>query len=352
MVHNNQFSVKTFVKNSGFLSVTRMLSCYIFLVLCVLAGLVNRDFFAWSTWQSMLSSAAPMGVVALGAMVVIISGGLDMTAEQGVAASAAVAGCVFGWSQNNIWLTFAAALLAGALLGVINGVIITKLHIQPFITTLATMALCQGIAFWLNEGHTVNLMENPNFNVLASTLLLESQSREIVNGSEVVVTHGIPLSFIIFLALAIATYMVLNKTKMGVYVYSLGGKEEAVAFAGVPVVRYKILVYMFAGFCTGVGTCITISRVGHIAANTTGATLMDVVGSVIIGGTSVSGGKGYVFGTVMGVLIMVVISQLFYFWNIPTLWRDVFKGAIILFALVLDRVVNQWNSRRKALLPT
>lgn len=325
-----------------------MLSAYIFIGLCIIAGIINNDFFLWSTWQSLLQSMSNMGVVAIGTMVVIISGGLDFTAEQGVAAAAAFAGVAFLQSGHNIWLTFIVAILAGIMLGLVNGLVITKLKIQPFVATLASMSLCQGIAFLLNEGHNVNLMLNKNFNILSSTLLFKSQTVEIINGAEVNITYGFPLSFVIFLFISLIGYILMNKTKMGTYVYAMGGREESVVFAGVSINLYKTLVYVFAGFCTGIGTCITISRVGAIAANTTGATLMDIVGAVIIGGTSVNGGKGYVFGTIMGVLIMGVISQLFFFLDIPTLWRDVFKGLVILFALVIDRAVSHLGTRKKA----
>ena len=336
------------IKTSKAFALDRMLSVYFFVALCIIAGLINRDFFLWSTWQSMFSTAAPMGVVALGMMVVLISGGLDLTAEQGVPACAAIGGLVFLVS-GNIWLTFLTCILAGLALGALNGVIITKLKIEPFVTTLATMALCQGIAYLLSNGKVTDLTSAEGYNALTSTLLFSRNVTEFVGEAQISVTYGVPLSFVLFLALCVITHLLMTQTRFGTYVYGIGGKEESVRFAGVNINKYKMLIYIFAGFCTAIGTCITLSRVGSIAPNTTGAPLMDVVGATIIGGTSVSGGKGRVFGTIMGVLIMVVISQLFYFLNIPTLWRDVFKGAIILLALIADRVVNMGGQKKAAL---
>ena len=141
--------------------------------------------------------------------------------------------------------------------------------------------------------------------------------------------------------MCVATHLLLNRTKMGVYIYTMGGNEDAAVYAGVKVRRYKLLVYVFAGFCTGVASLITTARIALISASVAGDILMDAISSAVIGGTSVSGGKGTAIGTFAGVLIMGLINSALTYLNVDTLLRDVVKGAVIVLALLLDSAMNR-----------
>ena len=128
---------------------------------------------------------------------------------------------------------------------------------------------------------------------------------------------------------------------MGVYVYAMGGNENAAVYAGVNIRWYKFLVYVFAGLCTGIGAVVTCSRVAVVSSSISGDVLMDGIASAVIGGTSVSGGKGTISGTIAGVLIMGLITTSLTYLNVDTLLRDVVKGLIIIAALLIDTVANR-----------
>lgn len=151
----------------------------------------------------------------------------------------------------------------------------------------------------------------------------------------------LPVSFIIFLAVCLLGYIILNRTRMGVYVYAMGGNENAAVYAGVNIRWYKFLVYVFAGLCTGIGAVVTCSRVAVVSSSISGDVLMDGIASAVIGGTSVSGGKGTISGTIAGVLIMGLITTSLTYLNVDTLLRDVVKGLIIIAALLIDTVANR-----------
>ena len=215
----------------------------------------------------------------------------------------------------------------GLLIGLCSGLLITKLKLPPFIATFAMMSVLQGLALLISEGRQY--------------LITDKAALWVGQGY----LFGIvPVPFVIFLLICGAGYLLLNRTKMGVYIYAMGGNEEAAVYAGVQVNRYKLLVYVFAGFCTGVASVITTTRIALISASVSGDILMDAISAVVIGGTSVSGGKGTVSGTIAGVLIMGLISAALTYLNVDTLLRNVVKGVVIILALLLDFAMNKERS--------
>lgn len=160
---------------------------------------------------------------------------------------------------------------------------------------------------------------------------------------QAVVFNVLPVSFVLFLLVCAFAWLMLNKSKMGIYIYAMGGNENAAKVAGVNVEKYKRLLYLFAGTCTGIAAVVSASRVAYISTNVSTDILMDAVSSAIIGGTSSAGGKGTVGGTILGVLIMGLVTTLLTFLNVDALLRDVVKGGVIIAALLIDTVINKTN---------
>jgi len=294
----------------------------------VLLSVLNDQFLQVLTFKNIMQQLATVGIVSIGAMVVIISGGIDLSAGYGLAFAGVTGGVFFKMFGDSFPAMLVSALIAGLIIGFANGIIIAKLKIQPFIVTLAMMSICQGLALFVSEGKTI-LISNP-------LALFVGQG---------FVFNFIAFPFIIFIAVSIIGYFLLNKTKLGVYTYALGGNEDAVKLAGVKIDRYKILIYMFAGACFGLASVIMITTIANVTPNLQGSILLDAIASVVIGGTSISGGKGTVLGTFIGVLIIGLISTALTYLNVDPLLRDVVKGSIILVALLFDKLIYQTSKK-------
>lgn len=323
----------------GFFNRDHLIPLCILVLICVVTGALNPVFFTWTTWQNILMQVSNVGVIALGAMFVVTSGGLDFTAGDGVSLAGVCAALVFVASGHNTILTILAGILAGSLMGCVTGMVVTKLKIQPFVATLAMMTIIKGVMLLISEGTIIHL------DVPGTNFIKIGQGIVPVFGAG----RGIPVAFLIFVFMAIVAAVLLHKTRFGQAVLALGGNEEAARLNGVKVNMYRFLVFVVASTFTGVGAVITLARVGTIGINLGGTTLlMNVMAAVVIGGTSPSGGKCNVFGIIMGTFIVTCISSMLTYMNVDTNWRDVFKGLIILAALVIDAVANHLSEVREA----
>lgn len=322
-----------------FFNKDRLIPLCILILLCIFTGIQNPVFFTWTTWQNILMQVSNVGIIALGAMFVVASGGLDFTAGDGVSLAGVFAAMTFVATGCSTAMTIIVGILVGAAMGAVNGLVVTKLRIQPFVATLAMMTVIKGVMLLISEGTIIHL------DVPGTNFIKIGQGMIPVFGSN----GGIPVAFLIFVVMAVIAAVLLHLTRFGQAVLALGGNEEAARLNGVKVQWYRFLVFVVAGTFTGVGAIITLARVGTIGINLGGtALLMNVVAAAVIGGTSVSGGKCNVFGVVAGAFIITVISSMLTYMNVDTNWRDVIKGIIILVALIIDVVVKHLSDIREA----
>ena len=321
----------------------KLIPLAIFVPLCIIIGAVNPTFFEWATWQNIFMQVSNVGIIALGAMLVITSGGLDFTAGEGVSLAGIFAATAFVASGMNNVPTILAGLAMGAMIGAANGLLVTKLRIQPFIATLSVMTIIKGFLLFLSEGVIIH------FDVAGATFTKLGQGVIPFPGAKLSVTgqvQGVPIAFIIFMGIAVGVYFLLHRAKLGQAAFAMGGNEEAARLAGVKVDWYRFWVFVFAGVMTGMGSLITLARVASIGISLGGTTLLlDVVAAAVIGGTAVSGGRCNIFGVVIGTFIIICITSALIFLNIDTNWRDVVKGVIILIALCMDYIVTRVSER-------
>jgi len=301
----------------------RLVPLAILVVLVVGVSIGNSNFLRWKSINTLFTQVSTMGIIAMGAMVVLLTGGLDFTSGNGLAMCGVFAGVMyFNFGENMVAMILGGLLLGGAL-GLANGFLITKCKLKPFVATLATMAFCQGLTLLISEGRTAFLNHPLTFKI---------------GGGNLFGVLSIP--FVIFMCVALITASVLNCTRFGTYVYAMGGNEEATRFVGINVNKYKMFAYIYAGMCTGVASIIAICRVGQIAPNLEGTYLMDGIAAAIIGGTSPSGGKGKVFGTIIGVFILGVLSSMLTYLKVTATAQTAVKGLVILLAIVIDALFN------------
>lgn len=222
---------------------------------------------------------------------------------------------------GNPWLSMLGAVVAGGILGLVNGLLVSKLKVIPFISTLATMSIAQGIL---------------NVIALGSKFFLKHEVFTTIAVGDVFGT-GFPLCTLIFLIVFAVGEVILRCTTLGRYVYAIGSSEKNTKLAGINTGRYKMMVYIICGLTMGIAAIIMACRISQVTQESGGNTyLMDCIAAVIIGGTAIEGGKGDMVGTLLGVIFLGVISSLLVFLSIPTIAQQCFKGLVIVMALLMN----------------
>jgi len=307
------------VKERAFQIFSRYGMFIILIGLVILMSMLSPTFFTSANLINIVRQVSVVGIIAIGVTFIIITKGIDLSSGSVVALVGVVAASLAQIDKGYpLILVIAGALGVGLLTGIFNGTVIAKWNIAPFIVTLGMMTAARGAALLLSNGRPIgNLSES--FAFFGQGVIL-----------------GIPVPVIIFALIAFVSYILLNKTKFGKYVYAIGGNEQAAVVAGVNVTKYKILVYSYASILTSIAGIILASRV---ASGQPTAGLMyelDAIASAVIGGTSLFGGIGTIGGTVIGALIIGVIQNGLDLLNVNSYWQQIIKGAIIVTAVFID----------------
>jgi ribose transport system permease protein len=304
----------------------------IVVVLLFVAGaILEPDTFpTWDNVRNMLTQASVIGVLAIGMTFVIATGGIDLSVGSMVAAAGVFGGVMLGDDGTSTLVFIVTAVAFATVLGSINAVAIAYGRVVPFIATLAMFSIGKGIALMLNDKLPVGLLDlnGGNFGEPATFSLLWFGNGRIV---------GIPVSVYVFLAITVAGWVLLNRTRYGRYVVSVGGNREAARIAGVPVRRTILSVYVLMGLLAGIATVLLCARLGSASPVSGNLYELDAIGAVVIGGTSLAGGRASIVGTFLGVLTFALIFSLMTQMNLSTEVQQVTKGVIVLGAVLLQR---------------
>jgi ribose transport system permease protein len=304
----------------------------IVVVLLFVAGaILEPDTFpTWDNVRNMLTQASVIGVLAMGMTFVIATAGIDLSVGSMVAAAGVFGGVVLGDTGTSTLVFILAAVAFATLLGSLNAVAIAYGRVVPFIATLAMFSIGRGIALLLNDKLPVSLLDlnGGNFGDPAVFSLLWFGNGRIL---------GIPVSVYVFLAITVGAWVLLNRTRYGRYVVAVGGNREAARIAGVPVRRIIFSVYVLMGVLAGVATVLLCARLGSASPVSGNLYELDAIGAVVIGGTSLAGGRASIVGTFLGVLTFALIFSLMTQMNLSTEVQQVTKGAIVLGAVLLQR---------------
>jgi ribose/xylose/arabinose/galactoside ABC-type transport system permease subunit len=292
---------------------------FAFLLVCVILAVLAPAFRSWTNVLIVTRQASVVGIMAVGMTFVILTGGIDLSVGSILALSAAV---VAGFLKDGMPLGFAilTGLVVGALVGLVNGFIITVGRITPFVTTLGMMSIGRSLTLIHNNGIPISGFQ-PSFRFIGAGNLL-----------------FIPFPIVVFAVTVVVAAVVLRETRLGRYTYAIGGNEEAVRLSGIAAGWYKTLVYVISGMTCGIAALINASRVN--SAETVAGTgyELDVIAAVVIGGTSLMGGRGGVWGTLIGALLIAVINQGMVLLGIGVYYQGLVKGGILLGAVLLDRL--------------
>lgn len=290
--------------------------------LCVIGIATAPTFATTANLLTILTSASIIGVITVGATMVIIGGGIDLSVGKVMALASVWATTVATQSFGPVVMIF-CALAVGAGAGLVNGVLIGYGRIVPFITTLAMMISAQGLAERIS-GKRSQIVTDPTIAAIASTRVL-----------------GIPLLVYIFAAVVAVGWLVLNRTTFGRRTFAIGGNPEAARLAGLDVRRHTATLYVVSGLCCGIAA-IMIASLTTTGSSTHGTLYeLDAIAAVIIGGTLLSGGRGTLIGSILGVLVFTTITNLFVLNNLDIEVQNIAKGAIIVAAVLFQRLRPQ-----------
>jgi ribose transport system permease protein len=300
-------------------------------VLLFIAGAILKpdSFPTWDNIRNMLTQASVVGVLAIGMTFVIATAGIDLSVGSMLAAAGVFGGILIDPDGSS--LVFIVGTVAfGLALGSINAVAIAYGRVVPFIATLAMFSIARGLALLLNDKLPVSLLDlnGGSFAEPASFSLLWFGTGRI---------FAIPVSVYVFLAITIGGWILLNRTRYGRYVVAVGGNREAARIAGVPVRRTIFSVYALSGLLAGISAVLLSARLGSASPVSGNLYELDAIGAVVIGGTSLAGGRATIVGTFLGVLTFAIIFSLMTQLNLSTEVQQVIKGCIVLGAVLIQR---------------
>ncbi len=310
-------------------------------ILYVFFGLFGRNFFSYGTLVNVLDSSYYIGFIAIGVTFVIISGGIDLSVGTVMMCAAIIGGTAYktwGWPMG---LSLLLIIAVGIAFGYFNGILVSRLKLPPFIATLGTMMISMGI------GSIVSNVRSATFPTRSSD---DGWFKSIFKyiGED---GFSIPTGAIVLFGVAIIAYIILTKTKMGRYIFAIGSNKEAARLSGVDVRKWEMMAYVVAGTTAGIGgVAFAAVYTTVMPAQGQGFELNAIAGAVI-GGTSLSGGIGSVFGTLIGVYIMSVLRAGLPAMDLQAHYQTFFTGVVVVGAVLLDIYRNQKASEVRILTP-
>jgi ribose transport system permease protein len=299
-------------------------------VLCVLISLLSDKFLTVTNAWNVMRQISVNICISVGMTLVVLTAGIDLSVGSILALCGAItAGLLkngIELSSSNLYIGFTvlggcvAGIIAGSLLGLFNGWAITKFKVPPFVATLAMLTIARGLTMLWTKGFPITGLGR-KFSYLGTGWFL-----------------GIPLPVWISGIVVIAAIIITNKTRLGRYIYAIGGNENAARLSGININYIKVAVYTIAGALAAVGGLIVTSRLDAAQPNAGTGYELDSIAAVVIGGTSLSGGRGSIMGTVLGALIIGVLNNGLVLLNVSPFWQQVVKGLVILAAVIVDKV--------------
>ncbi|RHR32080.1 ribose ABC transporter permease [Clostridium sp. AF19-22AC] len=297
------------------------LGALIALILLVVGiSCVSPEFRTWNNFLSLLRQSSINGLIAFGMTCVILTDAIDLSVGSVLALSTALcAGMIV--SGVPAGLAMLLALVIGILLGCVSGVLVTKGRLQPFIATLITMTVYRGLTMIFTNGKPISNLG-------------DSFTLKVVGKGNF---YHIPIPVILLLLIFIGFYILLQKTTFGRAIYATGSNAKCAKLAGINIHRTKIIAYAISGFMAALSGLILLSRLGSAQPTLGDGYELDAIAAVALGGTSMSGGRGKIYGTLIGVLIIAVLNNGLNILGVSSYYQDVIKGLVILVAVLSDR---------------
>jgi len=298
-------------------------------ILCVALTLLTDKFLTVDNAWNVMRQISVNICIATGMTLVVLTAGIDLSVGSLLAISGAVAAGLLKnglqFPSQNLYVGFTllgsviAALIVGSGLGFFNGWTITKFRVPPFVATLAMLTIARGLTFLWTKGFPISNL-GPDFDYIGMGWFL-----------------GIPLPVWISTVIVAMAVFLTRQTRLGRYIYAIGGNENAARLSGISISKVKIAVYTIAGALAAIGGVMVTSRLDSAQPNAGMSYELDAIAAVVIGGTSLSGGKGSILGTVLGAIIIGVLNNGLVLLDVSPFWQQVVKGFVILMAVIIDK---------------
>ena len=305
------------------LDVSRILRSYgiviAFLIICAVMTILSPVFLTVTNIRNVVRQSSIFGVMAIGMTFVILTGGIDLSVGSILAIAGAIAAGMLKGGAGMLPVV-ALALVIGIGCGLANGLIITIGRIAPFVVTLGMMSIARSLTLIYTKGYPISGFSGPF---------------RFIGGGDIA---SIPFPIIVFALTVVIAWLILTQTRLGRYTYAIGGNEETVKLSGINSNRYKVIVYVISGITAAMSALILTSRLNSAEPVAGQGYELDVIAAVVIGGTSLSGGTGSVWGTLIGALLIGVINNGMNLLGISPYFQLLVKGLIIIGAVLLDRL--------------
>ncbi|OPH59460.1 ribose ABC transporter permease [Paenibacillus ferrarius] len=296
------------------------------IMLVIIFSVASGNFFQFDNIVAIMLSTAVIGVLALGSTFVIITSGIDLAVGTVMTFSSVMAGVIITTWHLPMPLGIIGGILTGAVCGLVSGLLVAKMKIPPFIATLAMMMVTKGLSLVISGTKPIYFNDTPLFSKISMGSIISS----IIPGLE------IPNAILIFFGAAIIASIVLSKTIIGRYNFALGSNEESTRLSGVNVDYWKIVIYSLTGLFSGLAGIMMASRLNSAQPALGSGYELEAIAAVVIGGTSLSGGKGSILGTVIGALIMSVLTNGLRILSVKQEWQTVIVGIVVVLAVYAD----------------
>ncbi len=295
---------------------------FVLIALIIIMGISSPVFLSARNIKNILQQISTLGIVSLGMTILMISGGIDLS----VGSTISVIACIVSKMLKAgvpVWISIITGLALGCIIGLFNGSLAAYTRAAPFILTLGTMTLLQGVALLITKGFPITNL-GKTFEYLGSGVIVR-----------------IPFIVILFFALMFVTFFFLKYFRLGRSAYAIGGNEQTAYLAGISVKRNKLIFYMLNGFLAGLAAMVLAARVSSAQAGMGTGFELRSIGAVVIGGTPLSGGTGNVFGTLTGVLLLGVIANGLNLLHVDPAWQYIVTGGVIVFAVILHEHLSK-----------
>lgn len=313
-------------------------------ILIIFFGAINQSFLSSSNLIILTKQVAINAILGIGMTFVILTSGIDLSVGSIVGLAGMIAGSlinnglileIFGVTiYFNVWIVMILTVLVGMFIGLVNGVVITRFNVAPFIATLGMLYIARGLALLSNNGATFpNLVGNPE---LGNTGFPELGAGTLL---------GLPYSIWIMVALTALAVFIAHKTPFGRQVYAIGGNERAAQLSGVRVKRVKMMTYIISGFCAAIVGLIISSQLVSAHPATGDTFELNAIAAVVLGGTSLAGGRGTVFGTLIGAFVIGVLRNGMVLQGLSSFWQVIITGIVIILAVIIDQLQVRLQQR-------
>ncbi|MGE7632318.1 ABC transporter permease subunit [Bacillus paramycoides] len=291
-------------------------------------GVMNPSFVQFSSLSLIMKSSVILVILAIGQSFVLFTKNIDVSVGSSMGLSAAVCGMLLtdGYST---FISIFAAIILGALIGLVNGIGVTKFRVPAIIMTLGMLGIIRGAMLIFTGGKWIEDIPN-EYKQISSIMML-----------------GIPITVWTVLIILLLLYFFLMKVQIGRYFYAVGDNEDGARLIGIPVDEVKIFAFIISGISAGLAGCIFVMNIGFVPNQTGTGIELQVIAAAVLGGIHLKGGTGSIFGAALGALFLEVISSSLVFLKIPAFWNSAISGFLLLLIIILDSVLKKWKKLRQ-----